>query len=286
MTTHYDVLGVKRSADAAAIRAAYIAQIKRHHPDALQRKGRAQDDAKAQEINRAFDVLRDPERRAEYDLSLDAPPKPPPPPIRQTARRPAVLRPAAPVAVQPRKPVGRLILLILLIAGATAAAWHWAPWPDGQRGAQAEEAPRGEQAPPPEVEGDDVDDAVTDLAWIAEHGTPTDALAYSRHCHAELSPQPRFSLLDRCAAFDNAAARWLESQQPEGAAGVARFFGGPVRERRFREAMALIGADPIAADERLARIDTLTGAAFGRTPAVTRPANSAAKAPPFEGIGD
>ena len=285
MTTHYEVLGVPRTADAAAIRAAYIAQIKRYHPDRLRSKGGGLDEAKAQEINRAFDVLRDPAKREAYDLSLDAPAKPPPPPIRQPARRPAVLKPVAPVAVRPRKPIGRLILLILLILGATAAAWHWAPWPGRDRGAQAEE-PAAEQPHPPEVEADDVDDAVTDLAWIAENGTAADALAYSRHCHAELSPQPRFSLLDRCTAFDIAAAKWLESQQPVGAAGVLPFFAGSVRERRFRQAMALLAADPVASDERLEWIDRLTGAAFGRIPAVTRPPSAAPKAPPFEGIGD
>jgi curved DNA-binding protein CbpA len=60
----YDVLNVSPGASAAGLEAAYRSLMKRHHPD------RARTDVaatRAAEINVAFSVLRDPERRADYD---------------------------------------------------------------------------------------------------------------------------------------------------------------------------------------------------------------------------
>jgi curved DNA-binding protein CbpA len=58
----YHVLQVIRAADQDVIRAAYRALAKRYHPD-----GHAPDAARMAEINAAFEQLRTPERRAEYD---------------------------------------------------------------------------------------------------------------------------------------------------------------------------------------------------------------------------
>ncbi|HEX8193832.1 MAG TPA: DnaJ domain-containing protein [Allosphingosinicella sp.] len=59
----YDVLNVSPGASTAALEAAYRALMKKHHPD---RTG-ATVCNEAAEINAAFSVLRDPEKRAEYD---------------------------------------------------------------------------------------------------------------------------------------------------------------------------------------------------------------------------
>jgi len=59
----YDVLNVSPGAPPAAIEAAYRALMKKHHPD---QAGPGSGD-RAAEINAAFSVLRDPERRASYD---------------------------------------------------------------------------------------------------------------------------------------------------------------------------------------------------------------------------
>ncbi len=61
---HYRVLGVQPDAEEVVIRAAYLALMRRYHPD--------QNDSqlaleKSQEVSAAYAVLSDPERRNEYD---------------------------------------------------------------------------------------------------------------------------------------------------------------------------------------------------------------------------
>ena len=62
---YYDVLGVGRSADEKDLKAAYRKLAKQLHPDANQ--GDAQTEAKFKELNEAYDVLKDPQKRAAYD---------------------------------------------------------------------------------------------------------------------------------------------------------------------------------------------------------------------------
>ena len=61
----YEVLGVQKTANEAAIRAAYRKLAKRHHPDLNPDKPEAAERFK--EINTANDILSDPEKRARYD---------------------------------------------------------------------------------------------------------------------------------------------------------------------------------------------------------------------------
>lgn len=62
---YYDLLGVPRSADDAAIKAAYRKLAKEHHPD--RHNGCANKEAHFKAINEAYDVLKDPQKRAAYD---------------------------------------------------------------------------------------------------------------------------------------------------------------------------------------------------------------------------
>ncbi len=62
----YDVLNVSPDAEGVVIEAAYRALMKKYHPD--QAPGAANGSMSAAEINQAFAVLRDPKRRAGYDL--------------------------------------------------------------------------------------------------------------------------------------------------------------------------------------------------------------------------
>jgi curved DNA-binding protein CbpA len=68
----YQVLEVPPSADATAIRSAYRRLARRFHPDVAPL---AQPDAvrRMSEINRAWEILRDPARRAAYDRQRSAP---------------------------------------------------------------------------------------------------------------------------------------------------------------------------------------------------------------------
>ena len=62
---YYDLLGVERGADEAAIKAAYRRAAKEHHPDRKNGCKESEDHFKA--INEAYDVLKDPQKRAAYD---------------------------------------------------------------------------------------------------------------------------------------------------------------------------------------------------------------------------
>ena len=90
MPTHYEVLGVARSASEDEVRHAYRILVKAAHPDA------AGDAARFRRITEAYDVLTDPARRAAYDRSLHR----------------AVYEPAP---ARRRRPYGRFALLLVAV---------------------------------------------------------------------------------------------------------------------------------------------------------------------------
>ena len=62
---YYELLGVPRGADDATIKAAYRRLAKEHHPD--RKNGCKESEAHFKAINEAYDVLKDPQKRAAYD---------------------------------------------------------------------------------------------------------------------------------------------------------------------------------------------------------------------------
>ena len=65
MRDYYDILGVTRGADDAALKSAFRKQAMEHHPD---RNGGCEDaSARFKEINEAYSVLSDAQKRAAYD---------------------------------------------------------------------------------------------------------------------------------------------------------------------------------------------------------------------------
>lgn len=62
---YYDVLGISRNADAAAIKKAYRKLAKKYHPDTNQ--GNADAEKKFKEVTEAYDVLGDPKKKKLYD---------------------------------------------------------------------------------------------------------------------------------------------------------------------------------------------------------------------------
>lgn len=62
---YYDVLGVSRNADENEIKRAYRKLARQHHPDI--NPGNKEAEARFKEINEAYDVLSDKEKRAQYD---------------------------------------------------------------------------------------------------------------------------------------------------------------------------------------------------------------------------
>lgn len=61
----YDLLGVERQADAAAIKSAYRKLAMKYHPD--RNPGDEESEKKFKEINAAYEILKDEEKRAAYD---------------------------------------------------------------------------------------------------------------------------------------------------------------------------------------------------------------------------
>ncbi len=62
---YYDVLGVPRNATAEQIKKAYRALAKKHHPD--RNPGDRSAEARFKQVQEAYDVLSDPQKRALYD---------------------------------------------------------------------------------------------------------------------------------------------------------------------------------------------------------------------------
>ena len=61
---YYKTLGVARDADNQTIKQAYRRLARKHHPDVSKAKGAAE---RFKEINEAYEVLSDPEKRKRYD---------------------------------------------------------------------------------------------------------------------------------------------------------------------------------------------------------------------------
>ena len=62
---YYDVLGAANSSDAAELKKAYRRKVKELHPDQNQDNPDAEEQFK--EVNEAYDILKDPEKKAAYD---------------------------------------------------------------------------------------------------------------------------------------------------------------------------------------------------------------------------
>ena len=62
---YYEVLGVDKNADEAAIKRAYRTLAKKYHPD--MNPGNKEAEQKFKEVNEAYAVLSDPDKKAKYD---------------------------------------------------------------------------------------------------------------------------------------------------------------------------------------------------------------------------
>lgn len=69
----YAVLGVSPEATQHELKAAHRALVRRHHPDVAPAEQRAEATRRVQEINVAYGLVRDPQRRAAYDRAVGAP---------------------------------------------------------------------------------------------------------------------------------------------------------------------------------------------------------------------
>src|SRR5260370_9515235 len=68
---YYDLLGVGRTASADDIKKAYRKLAMQHHPD--RNPGNKDSERKFKDLSHAYDILKDPEKRAAYDRYAPAP---------------------------------------------------------------------------------------------------------------------------------------------------------------------------------------------------------------------
>jgi len=64
---YYEVLGVPRTASAEDVKRAYRQLARKHHPDLQPAAERSKAAERFKEINEAYEVLSDPDKRAKYD---------------------------------------------------------------------------------------------------------------------------------------------------------------------------------------------------------------------------
>lgn len=122
--THYDVLEVSPQASTPTIRAAYKSLMQRHHPDRLQT---AEAQELAQRINKAYELLSDPEQRRRYDASLSAAaraatPRPQPQPDPAASK---TAQPATQPAQASRLAAAFVVVLSVLGIVGCVGLWWW-----------------------------------------------------------------------------------------------------------------------------------------------------------------
>jgi curved DNA-binding protein len=64
---YYETLGVSKTASAGEIKSAFRKLARKHHPDLAKPKEKAAAEEKFKQINEAYEVLSDPEKRSKYD---------------------------------------------------------------------------------------------------------------------------------------------------------------------------------------------------------------------------
>jgi len=110
---YYEILGVDRGAEQEVIDAAFRAMMRRYHPDTFAGP-KAEAERRAKQLNEAYAVLRNPERRRAYDETL-GPAAPPPPPVYETLPNPDARRavPRAALALGAAAAVAALAFIYL-----------------------------------------------------------------------------------------------------------------------------------------------------------------------------
>ena len=69
--TYYDILGISEKASVEEIKRAYLKLAKKYHPDSnMELNNKAEIEERMKEVNRAYEVLKDPSKRFLYDREL------------------------------------------------------------------------------------------------------------------------------------------------------------------------------------------------------------------------
>ena len=261
----YAALGLEPGAERPAIEEAYRRLIKLYHPD---RSGG--DAARAAEINRAYFELRqgyEPDPSPKAGVRSD-------PGVRRSrrgrsrrgsGRRRSRLWPLLFLAV------GCLLLVERERLGVQVPRWLGSlvdlgvPVLASGRGSAVPldsaslDGPLGEAA---------IDRSIGQAIQLARSGDEGALAVRSRACHLAMRSKPDLGQLDRCAAFDDAAAA-LVDRDPIDDRGA---FSASAVTARQMNAAALLSSDYLAIERRLDRIRTMVEVALvSRAPPPPRP---------------
>ena len=244
------MLNVAPDADPAVIEAAYKALIKKYHPDMLA-GAPGGDLRRAADINEAFQVLRDPDRRARYDHDERT---------RQDSFRRAAAAASGPVIYHPspsrRRRKSRWPALLLLVVAA-AAFIVWRETEAGQRffGANGssfalQAAPSGN---PAAVRAKDVDRAFDEFRGIRDRTGLLGLSAFSQDCFSAQSRSQSATEFDFCVTFDHAAADYDAKIAGDDLPQLPRFRPDELNSRH-EWAARLISSDENWISARLAQL--------------------------------
>ncbi len=238
--SHYEVLGVSRTATAQEIRSAYLRLMKQYHPDAAPLKAHNADFAPV--LNRCYAVLRDPVKRSQYDRRLvrlpSEPSKIPVPQLRRANR----YRMWWPVAALIFGTIAASALMMLsrgsiLEQGSRALAARAQDW------MLDNSPPSTAPVPVPLPDGPETGR----MAVLGKTLDTSDAERFSRACFAGTDRQnmePGYA--DSCILFDTAFLYWRKMPL---SSTLPIYFADETVSSRHRDAMIGFGA---AADQRLA----------------------------------
>jgi curved DNA-binding protein CbpA len=275
--TLYAVLNVAPDADPAVIEAAYKALMKKYHPDRLGPDG-GSDERRAAEINEAFQVLRDPDRRARYDGDARA--------RQEHLRRAAYAAPPPVYAAAPSAGRGsrwRTVLMLLLLAGLLYYFWDDIDRLQGPIGSANPFASQATAARPQNgaVRIADVERAVAEFQDIKGKSGLLGLSAFSQDCFAAQARSFTLGDLDFCVAFDHAAADYGAKIAGDDLPQLPRFAPEEL-DIRHQSAARLISGDPQWINARLMQLRSMTAERLKGPPvapaAVVQPAMVAAAA--------
>jgi curved DNA-binding protein CbpA len=272
--TYYDILGVSPTATPSEIRTAYVRLMKRHHPDAVTSDYAAPDLAPV--LNRCYAVVRDPDRRAQYDAQLfRLSPMPSPMPRlyrtdTRTRSRSRLWRMAAAVSA---------FAVVAVVGLASRPAGDQVGNDVISEAMRAGSPPLGQEVDPPVYAPLPDHAEARDLATLARTLSIPQAEQFSRECFAAARVNRNVVAGETCVVFDVAFLYWrvTPSRLPE----VPVHFADQVVIGRHRDMVARYGA---AAEARLRALRRTAFAAVSDSLSIDEPPSNqsalAVSAPP------
>jgi hypothetical protein len=246
-SSYYDLFGVSRSATANEIRAAYVALMKKYHPDAAG-AGDAVADQRVALLNRCYSVLKDPLKRAEYDAKLA---------LKSREIHGLVRQHEMTIVQSPKTSLPRWTMVLLVVAAAAAviAAQFDHQW-QGDIGSSAAslfgwspmDQPTAVMRPVP---SSDIDRALR----LATAVSADRAAAISTDCFDAARSQANADSAQLCIIFDDAFLYWSNNGSSD---TLPLYFRDEVTRMRHLNALA------VSTDRAERRLDELRDITFHR----------------------